>query len=260
MTGLGMDVEIDLIQPDPNQPRKVFDEDALNELELSIREHGVLQPIAVRPVEDGRYVIIAGERRWRASRRAGLGKIPVHVLSGREESAIMEAALIENIQRQDLNPVEEALAYKSLVEKVGSVQEVAKKVGKSRPAVSNAMRILALSDDLIFEIKAGKLSAAHATHLLGVKDIVLREKLGRLCVSNKWTVKDLQDHINFDYSLLDDMPDDEAFAIKKNSKKAIVIELELDDYDQAVALVKAVKKEEKYFGGFFLKLLKAAKS
>lgn len=253
-----MDVELDLISPDPNQPRKVFDEDALNELELSIREHGVLQPIAVRPVEGGRYVIVAGERRWRASRRAGLEKIPVHVLEGREEVSIMEAALIENIQRQDLNPVEEAIAYKALVEKLGSVQAVAKKVGKSRPSISNAMRILALSEDLIFEIRAGRLSAAHATNLLSIKDAALRERLGRLCISNKWTVKDLQDNMNLDYSLLDEVSDEETLLLKKNSKKAIMIEFELEDYDEALLLVKKVKKEEKYFGGFFLRLLKEA--
>lgn len=251
-----MEVELDLISPDPNQPRKVFDEDALNELELSIREHGVLQPIAVRPVEDGRYVIIAGERRWRASRRAGLEKIPVHILSDRKETAIMEAALIENIQRQSLNPVEEALAYKKLVEKHGSIQAVAAKVGKSRPVISNAIRVLALPNDLLEELKVGRLTVAHAVSLLSIKDASFRSKIGRLCVANRWSVKDLQNHIELDYSLLEELSGEELETLQKNVKKALMIEFNPEDYDEAMRVVHSCRKKGIYIGKLLIDFLK----
>ena len=158
------------IEPNREQPRKDFDEKALSELADSIREHGVLQPLLVRPLKDGRYQLIAGERRWRASRMAGLTEVPV-IVRDLDDQAAMELALIENLQRTDLNIMEEAAGYRELMERYGMTQEVvAKRVGKSRPAVANALRMLALPEATARLVRAGKLTAGHARALLGLPD------------------------------------------------------------------------------------------
>ena len=139
-------LKIGEIEPNRNQPRHDFDENALAELADSIREHGVLQPLLVRPLPGGTYQIVAGERRWRASRMAGLTELPV-IIRDLDDVATMEVALIENLQRSDLNPMEEAMGYQELMQQHGYTQEqVAKRVGKSRPAVANALRLLALPE------------------------------------------------------------------------------------------------------------------
>ena len=158
------------IEPNREQPRKDFDEKALSELADSIREHGVLPPLLVRPLEDGRYQLIAGERRWRASRMAGLTEVPV-IVRDLDDQAAMELALIENLQRTDLNIMEEAAGYRELMERYGMTQEVvAKRVGKSRPAVANALRMLALPEATARLVREGKLTAGHARALLGLPD------------------------------------------------------------------------------------------
>ena len=158
------------IEPKREQPRKDFDEKALSELADSIREHGVLQPLLVRPLKDGRYQLIAGERRWRASRMAGLTEVPV-IVRDLDDQAAMELALIENLQRTDLNIMEEAAGYRELMERYGMTQEVvAKRVGKSRPAVANALRMLALPEATARLVREGKLTAGHARALLGLPD------------------------------------------------------------------------------------------
>ena len=158
------------IEPNREQPRKDFDEKALSELADSIREHGVLQPLLVRPLKDGRYQLIAGERRWRASRMAGLTEVPV-IVRDLDDQAAMELALIENLQRTDLNIMEEAAGYRELMERYGMTQEVvAKRVGKSRPAVANALRMLALPEATARLVREGKLTAGHARALLGLPD------------------------------------------------------------------------------------------
>ena len=158
------------IEPNREQPRKDFDEKALSELADSIREHGVLQPLLVRPLKDGRYQLIAGERRWRASRMAGLTEVPV-IVRDLDDQAAMELALIENLQRTDLNIMEEAAGYGELMERYGMTQEVvAKRVGKSRPAVANALRMLALPEATARLVREGKLTAGHARALLGLPD------------------------------------------------------------------------------------------
>src|SRR5215471_20930036 len=135
------EIEIERILPNPHQPRKNFDDDALNELANSIRAHGVVQPIVVRPLEDGFFQLIAGERRWRASQRAGLSRVPA-VVRAAAENAVLELALIENLQREDLNPMEEAQAYERLIVEFGLTQEeVAKSVGKNRATVANMLRL-----------------------------------------------------------------------------------------------------------------------
>lgn len=158
------------IEPKSDQPRKHFDEEALLELSDSIKQHGLLQPIIVRESAQGYYQIIAGERRWRASKLAGLSEIPAIIMQADELKAA-ELAIIENIQRQDLNAYEEAAAYKSLLEQYGLTQEeVSERVGKSRSAVANSMRLLDLPDDVIEMLKTGDISAGHARALLGLKN------------------------------------------------------------------------------------------
>jgi ParB family chromosome partitioning protein len=163
-------IKISLVDPKRDQPRKYFDKEALEELSASIAENGLLQPILVREYGDGRYQIIAGERRFRASKLAGLTEIPAIVLEKDDKDAA-QIALIENIQREDLNPLEEALAYKSLAEEYNMTQEeLSTKVGKSRSAIANSVRLLDLPEEILTLVAVGELSAGHARTLLGVKD------------------------------------------------------------------------------------------
>ena len=158
------------IEPNRDQPRKAFSDEAITALADSIREHGMLQPILVRPLSTGGYQIVAGERRWRAARMAGLDEVPVNI---RELSDLetMQIAIIENLQRENLNPVEEAAGYNELIEKFGMTQEkVAKMVGRSRSAVANAVRILSLPERVLKMLENGDISAGHARALLGFED------------------------------------------------------------------------------------------
>ena len=163
-------LKISLVDPKRDQPRKHFDKEALEQLAESISENGLLQPILVREYGDGRYQIIAGERRFRASKLAGLTEIPAIVLD-RDDKKAAQIALIENIQRENLNPIEEALAYKALAEEYDMTQEeLSQKVGKSRSAIANAVRLLDLPEEVLTMVASGELSAGHARTLLGVKD------------------------------------------------------------------------------------------
>ena len=158
------------VEPNPDQPRQDFDEEELQALSESIETHGVVQPLTVREVGSGYYQIIAGERRWRAARMAGLSEIPAVIIEA-DDKKVMELALIENLQRQDLNPIEEALGYTSLMNDYGLTQEdTAKRVGKSRPAVANALRLLSLPEDITEMVRSGKLTAGHARAVLSIKD------------------------------------------------------------------------------------------
>ena len=157
------------VEPNPDQPRQDFDEEELQALSESISIHGVIQPLTVRELNSGYYQIIAGERRWRAARQAGLSEVPAVVIEADDKKA-MELALIENLQRQDLNPVEEALGYQSLMADYGLTQEeTASRVGKSRPAVANALRLLNLSPEVLEKVRSGELSAGHARAILSLK-------------------------------------------------------------------------------------------
>ncbi|MBO6054729.1 MAG: ParB/RepB/Spo0J family partition protein, partial [Oscillospiraceae bacterium] len=159
-------VAIQKVEPNPNQPRKEFDPEALQELAESIRQHGLIQPLTVRSRENGFYQIIAGERRWRAARLAGLKQVPVYVVDA-DDRKVMELALVENLQRTDLNPMEEARGFRSLLEEYGLTQEqVAEQVGKSRPAVANALRLLNLKPSVAKLVEEGKISAGHARALM----------------------------------------------------------------------------------------------
>ena len=189
---LSTEVMLSQIEPNRDQPRKDFDEQALNELADSIKEHGLLQPILVRSKPTGGYEIIAGERRWRASRIAGLRTVPV-VIKEMDEKEAAEVALIENLQREDLNPVEEAMGYRSLMVSYGLTQEqVAERMGKSRSAVANALRLLDLTPNETEALKAGKLSAGHARALLGAeKGSDLRSDMLRVALSGA-SVRELE--------------------------------------------------------------------
>lgn len=158
------------VEPRADQPRRVFDEVALEELSESLRKHGMIQPITARKLPSGYYQIIAGERRWRAARLAGLKTVPVRVIEADDRQA-MEMALVENLQREDLNPIEEAQGYKTLMNEYGMTQEqAAEAVGKSRPAVANALRLLSLAPEVLALVEDGKLSAGHARALLQLRD------------------------------------------------------------------------------------------
>ena len=164
------------VEPNPNQPRRDFDPEELQALADSIALHGVVQPLTVRELEGGYYQIIAGERRWRAARIAELREIPAVVIEA-DDRKVMELALIENLQRQDLNPVEEALGYRTLMEDYGMTQEdAAKRVGKSRPAVANALRLLTLTDKVLEMVRTGVISAGHARAVLSLKSEKLQEQ------------------------------------------------------------------------------------
>ena len=163
-------VKLSEIEPNKNQPRKTFDEKAIEELSNSIKEHGLLQPILVRPLVNGSYQIIAGERRWRACRMAELDMVPV-IIKEMDDRKTMEVSIIENLQREDLNPVEEALGFKALIDTYGLTQEqVAERVGKSRSAITNALRLLGLSDKILESLREGEITVGHAKALLSAEE------------------------------------------------------------------------------------------
>lgn len=180
------------IEPNRDQPRKIFDEDALAELADSIAKHGVIQPLLVRPMPDGSYQLVAGERRWRASRMAGLTDVPV-VIKELSDDEAMALALIENLQREDLNAIEEAQGIKALMDTLSLTQdEAAERVGKSRPAVANALRLLKLPDSVIALVSDGKLSPGHARALLGFKDEQDIIETADLIIEKGLTVRDVE--------------------------------------------------------------------
>ena len=177
------------VEPNPNQPRRSFDEEELQALADSIAEHGILQPLAVRALDGGFYQIIAGERRWRAARMAGLDEVPVVVLEA-DDRTVMELALIENLQRQDLNPMEEAEGYRVLMEEYGLTQEqAAARVGKSRPAVTNALRLLALPEEVREMVEAGTLSAGHARAVLSLPNERLQKAAAQKIIALRLSVR-----------------------------------------------------------------------
>lgn len=185
-------LKISEIEPNKSQPRKEFDENALAELADSIAQHGVLQPLLVRPIADGGYQIVAGERRWRASRMAGLTEVPV-VIRELTDSETMELALIENLQREDLSPVEEAMGYKQLMDEYGfSQDQVSKTVGKSRPSVANALRLLNLPEEILYLVNTGKISSGHGRTLLAFKNPDDMLKSAKLCVDEEISVRELE--------------------------------------------------------------------
>ena len=190
-----IDIPVSAIEPNQHQPRQAFDEEALASLTASIREVGVLQPVLVRETGDERYELIAGERRWRAAKRAGLQSIPAIVRSVSDLGRV-EHALIENLHRQDLNPLEEAAAYQQLIEDFGLTREqLSARVGKSRAAISNTLRLFQLPPAVQKLITDGQLSAGHARALLGTPDRAFQEALARRAVSEQLSVRAVEDAV-----------------------------------------------------------------
>ena len=181
------------IEPNPHQPRSSFDEDTLSELTASIREVGVLQPILVRPLDGGQFQLIAGERRWRACHRAGLDTIPA-IVRQTDDLAVVEQALIENLHRQDLNALDEAAGFQQLIDDFGLTHDdVARRVGKSRVAVTNTLRLLALPPSIQHLLADGRLTAGHARALLGCAERSRQESLAREAVAEGWSVRTLEE-------------------------------------------------------------------
>jgi ParB family chromosome partitioning protein len=189
------DIPLTAIEPNPGQPRTQFDEESLGELTASIREVGVLQPILVREVAAGMFQLIAGERRWRAARRAGLGTIPA-IVRTTDDRGLVEQALVENLQRQDLTALEEASAFQQLIEDFGLTHDdVATRVGKSRSTVTNTVRLLQLPAAIQRFVAEGQLTAGHARALLGSPDRAFQEQLARQAVAEHWTVRETEDAV-----------------------------------------------------------------
>jgi len=192
LAGRVAELDVEAVRPNPYQPRKDFDEGALEELAASIRQLGIIQPITVRALGDDRYELISGERRLRASRRAGLKRIPAYVREADTE-AMLEMAIVENVQREDLNPVEVALGYQRLMEEVGLTQEqVADKVGKNRSTVANTLRLLRLPPRVQASLRDGTLSPGHARTLVGVDDEGALLKLHRAILDEGLSVREVE--------------------------------------------------------------------
>lgn len=208
------EVEVGLIEPNPNQPRVYFDEESLTELSDSIREIGVLQPILLRKAENGRFQLIAGERRWRAARRAGLMTVPA-IVRITDDMASVEQALVENLHRQDLTALEEAAAYQQLIEEFGLTHDqVATRVGKSRSAVTNTLRLMQLPLAIQHYVADGRLSAGHARALIGTTDRAYQDQLARRAIAEGWSVRAIED------------------AVKGRMRPATADMAELDDDDR----------------------------
>ena len=257
------ELPVSLIKPNPSQPRTKFDPDALAALVASIEASGVVQPLLVRPLPDGSYELVAGERRWRAAQQAGVDKVPA-VVRDQAEAERLQAALIENMVREDLNPVEEAKACAALVEELGlTKEELAKRVGRSRPAVSNLIRLLELPDEALGLLESGDLSEGHGKALLGVPGNDVRRRLARDAARGGWSVRETEQRVRLAgqpkarpkrapvdpdaVAALRDVADalEEAIGHEVTTKakaEGIVAELRFDDVRDAHALARRLRK------------------
>ncbi|ABZ83649.1 chromosome partitioning protein parb, putative [Heliomicrobium modesticaldum Ice1] len=188
-----MEIDLDQIEPNLDQPRKHFDHEALEELARSIAAHGVIQPLVVRPIGKDRYQLIVGERRWRACRQLGLTKVPV-IIRDWDEKTVAEVALIENIQRENLNPIEEAQAFRALIDDHQMTQEqLAKRVGKSRSYIANALRLLSLPAPVQAMVSTGKLTAGHAKVIVAIDDASVQETFALKAAEENWSVRRMEE-------------------------------------------------------------------
>ena len=189
------ELPVELIKPNPEQPRTNFDPEALAALAASIETSGVVQPLLVRPLPDGSYELVAGERRWRAARQAGLEKVPA-VVRDQAETERLQAALIENMVREDLNPVEEARACDALIHDLDlSKEELARRVGRSRPSISNLIRLLELPDEALAMLESGELSEGHGRAILGASGNDVRRRLAREAARGGWSVRETENRV-----------------------------------------------------------------
>ena len=201
---------ISQVEPGLNQPRKNFDQEALADLADSIRIHGIIQPLTVRRLASGYYQIIAGERRWRAAKAAGLVEVPAVIIEA-DDRKVMELGLIENLQREDLNPSEEAKGFKTLMDEYGLTQEqVAERMGKSRPAVANTLRLLALPEDILALVEAGKLSAGHARAILGAPTAAMQRECAKRVIKGQLSVRQTEALVKALQKAPKDKPKDEG--------------------------------------------------
>ncbi|HEY5943150.1 MAG TPA: ParB/RepB/Spo0J family partition protein [Solirubrobacterales bacterium] len=257
------ELPVELIKPNPSQPRTNFEPEALSALAASIETSGVVQPLLVRPLPDGSYELVAGERRWRAAQQAGLEKVPA-VVRDQEEAERLQAALIENMVREDLNPVEEAKACAALVEGLGlTKEELAKRVGRSRPAVSNLIRLLELPDEALVLLESGDLSEGHGKALLAARGNDVRRRLARDASRGGWSVRETEERVRLAgqpkarprraaadpdaQAALRDAADalEEALGHEVSTRAkgdAIVAELRFDDVREAHALARRLRK------------------
>ncbi len=261
-----LELPVDLIKPNPNQPRTHFDPEALAALAASIEATGIVQPLLVRPLADGSYELVAGERRWRAARQAGLDKVPV-VAREQAEPERLQAALIENMVREDLNPVEEAKACAALVEDLGlTKEELARRVGRSRPAVSNLIRLLELPDEALEMLEKGELTEAHGRTILGAQGNDVRRRLAREAVAGGWSVRETENRVRLagqpkarprkapissdERAALDDATDALELALGhevtvKARANGIVAELRFDNVEDAHHLARELRRRGK---------------
>ena len=258
------ELPVEAIVPNPKQPRTQFDPEALAGLAASIESSGVIQPLLVRPLHDGGYELIAGERRWRAAKQAGLAKVPA-VVRDPEQAERLQVALIENMVREDLNPVEEARACDALVRDLGlSKEELARRVGRSRPAVSNLIRLLDLPDEALALLESGELSEGHGKALLGASGNDVRRRLARDAARGGWSVRETENRVKLasqpkeKKSSRATLSAEEAAALREAADKLetalghevklrprgaeLAIEIRLADLDEAEALARKLAR------------------
>jgi ParB family transcriptional regulator, chromosome partitioning protein len=256
------ELPVGLVKPNPKQPRTQFDKDALDALAASIETSGVVQPLLVRPLHDGSYELVAGERRWRAAQQAGLDKVPA-VVRDSEQAERLQVALIENMVREDLNPVEEARACAALIEELDvSKEDLARRVGRSRPAVSNLIRLLDLPDELLELLESGELSEGHGKALLAARGNDVRRRLGREAARHGWSVRETENRAKLASQpknvegpkRLD--PEEEAalraatdrleaalgheVRVRPRKGDEVAVEIRFEDLDEALALARRI--------------------
>jgi len=254
------ELPVALVKPNPNQPRTQFDQEALDALAASIESSGVIQPLLVRPLHDGSYELVAGERRWRAARQAGLDKVPA-VVRDSEQAERLQVALIENMVREDLNPVEEARACAALIEELDvSKEDLARRVGRSRPAVSNLIRLLDLPDELLELLESGELSEGHGKALLAARGNDVRRRLGREAARHGWSVRETENRAKLasqpkersagkrldpeEQAALRDAADRLESALghevrlRPRKGEEVAVEIRFEDLDEALALAR----------------------
>ena len=237
-----MELDIARVEPDRNQPRKTFDEDELEELADSIRERGILIPLLVRPQEDY-YQIIAGERRWRAARKAGLKKVPVIIRDDMTDQEVVEVQLIENIQRADLNAIDEALAYKRLIEEFGMTQDqVADRVSKSRTTITNSLRLLKLDPRVQKMLIEDIISSGHARTLIPIEDPEKQYEYAQKALDEKWSVRDAEKEVK---KLLSNSPSKKGKTKLSDSLSAVYADVENDLKNRLGTKVSIMPKDEK---------------
>ena len=237
-----MELDIARVEPDRNQPRKTFDEDELEELADSIKEKGILIPLLVRPQEDY-YQIIAGERRWRAARKAGLKKVPVIIRDDMTDQEVVEVQLIENIQRADLNAIDEALAYKRLIEEFGMTQDqVADRVSKSRTTITNSLRLLKLDPRVQKMLIEDIISSGHARTLIPIEDPEKQYEYAQKALDEKWSVRDAEKEVK---KLLSNSPSKKGKTKLPDSLSAVYADVENDLKNRLGTKVSIMPKDEK---------------